>query len=145
MEEKLQITLAISLHAPNDEIRQQTMPVAKKYAMDEIFAVCREYIQKTGRRITFEYSMIDGVNDGKEHAAELARRCRGMNCHINLIPLNEVKERKTRRSREENIRDFKIILEKNRINVTIRREMGSDIDAACGQLRRNYMEQTSSD
>ena len=142
MEEKLQITLAISLHAPNDEIRRKTMPVANKYSMDEIFSVCREYIRNTGRRITFEYSMIDGVNDEKAHALELARRCRGMNCHINLIPLNDVKERKCHRSTEENIRDFKIILEKNRINVTIRREMGSDIDAACGQLRNNFMEQT---
>lgn len=140
MEEKLQITLAVSLHAPNDEIRRQTMPVANKYSIEEIFSVCREYIENTGRRITFEYSMIDGMNDSREHALELARRCRGMNCHINLIPLNEVKERKTRRSREENIRDFKSILEKNRINVTVRREMGSDIDAACGQLRNNFME-----
>lgn len=142
MEEKLQITLAISLHAPNDEIRQRTMPIAKKYSMDDIFEVCREYVAKTGRRITFEYSMIDGVNDKKEHALELVHRCKGLNCHINLIPLNEVKERTTHRSKEENIRDFKIILEKNRINVTIRREMGSDIDAACGQLRNNYLEQT---
>lgn len=145
MQEKLQITLAISLHAPNDEIRRKTMPVANKYSIEEIFSVCREYIEYTGRRITFEYSMIDGVNDGKAHAQELADRCRGMNCHINLIPLNEVKERETTRSREENIRDFKIILEKNRINVTIRREMGSDIDAACGQLRNNFMKQTNSD
>lgn len=145
MEEKLQITLAISLHAPNDEIRRQTMPVAKKYSMDEIFSACREYIDTTGRRVTFEYSMIDGVNDRKAHALELAGRCRGLNCHINLIPLNEVKERKNRRSGEENIRDFKLVLEKNRINVTIRREMGSDIDAACGQLRKNFMEQTNSD
>lgn len=145
MEEKLQITLAISLHAPNDEIRRQTMPIANRYDMDEIFSVCREYIDTTGRRITFEYSMIDGVNDGKAHALELARRCKGLNCHINLIPLNEVKERKTKRSREENIRDFKLVLEKNRTNVTIRREMGSDIDAACGQLRNNFMEQTNSD
>ncbi len=145
MEEKLQITLAISLHAPNDEIRRQTMPVAKKYSIDEIFSVCREYTEYTGRRITFEYSMIDGVNDGKAHALELARRCQGLNCHINLIPLNEVKERKCHRSKEENIRDFKITLEKNHTNVTIRREMGSDIDAACGQLRNQYMEQTNSD
>lgn len=140
MEEKLQITLAISLHAPNDEIRRKTMPIAKKYSMDEIFCACRDYIAYTGRRITFEYSMIDGVNDGKAHAIELSERLKGMNCHVNLIPLNEVKERKTRRSREENIRDFKIILEKSRINVTIRREMGSDIDAACGQLRNRFMQ-----
>lgn len=140
MMEKLQITLAISLHAPNDEIRRQTMPIANKYSVDQIFDVCREYIEYTGRRITFEYSMIDGINDKKEHALELAGRCRGMNCHINLIPLNEVKERQTKRSRDENIKNFKKELEKNKINVTVRREMGSDIDAACGQLRNNYMD-----
>lgn len=140
MLEKLQITLAISLHAPNDEIRKRIMPVANRYSVDEIFSVCREYVEYTGRRITFEYSMIDGINDGKAHALELAGRCRGLNCHINLIPLNEVKERKTRRSREQNIRDFKIVLEKNHTNVTVRREMGSDIDAACGQLRNQYIE-----
>ncbi len=116
------------------------MPVAKKYAMEEIFLACQDYIAYTGRRVTFEYSMIRGVNDGKAHAVELARRLKGMNCHVNLIPLNEVKERTTRRSKEENIRDFKIILEKNGINVTIRREMGSDIDAACGQLRNRFMQ-----
>ena len=139
MEEKLQITLAISLHAPNDAIRRKMMPVANKYSMDEIFSACREYIKNTGRRITFEYSMVDGVNDEKAHALELSRKLKGMNCHVNLIPLNAVKERKNRRSKEENIRDFKQILEKNRINVTIRRELGSDIDAACGQLRNNFI------
>lgn len=139
MEEKLQVTLAISLHAPNDAIRRKMMPVANKYSMDEIFSVCREYIKNTGRRITFEYSMVDGVNDEKAHALELSRKLKGMNCHVNLIPLNAVKERKNRRSKEENIRDFKQILEKNRLNVTIRREMGSDIDAACGQLRNNFI------
>jgi len=144
MKEKLQITLAVSLHAPNDEIRRQIMPVANKYSIEEIFSVCREYVKNTGRRITFEYSMIDGINDGREHALELARRCHGMNCHINLIPLNEVKERKTKRSREENVRDFKLLLERNRINVTVRREMGSDIDAACGQLRNSYRESLES-
>lgn len=142
MEEQLQITLAISLHAPNDDIRRQTMPVANTYSMDDIFKVCREYFAKTGRRITFEYSMIRGVNDKKEHALELAKRCRGLNCHINLIPLNEVKERDCLRSTAEDIDRFKIILENNRINVTIRREMGSDIDAACGQLRKKYIERT---
>ena len=145
MKEKLQITLAISLHAPNDEIRQKTMPIAKKYSIEEIFSVCREYVDYTGRRVTFEYSMIDGVNDGKAHALELARRCKGLNCHINLIPLNEVKERKCHRSKEENIRDFKLVLEENRINVTIRREMGSDIDAACGQLRNQFMNRPTSE
>ncbi|WP_026834850.1 23S rRNA (adenine(2503)-C(2))-methyltransferase RlmN [Eubacterium xylanophilum] len=143
MQEKLQITLAISLHAPNDEIRRQTMPVANKYSMDEIFEACREYKDVTGRRVTFEYTVIDGVNDSKDNALELARRCKGMGCHINLIPLNEVKERKCRRAKEENIEDFKIILEKNKINVTIRREMGGDIDAACGQLRNTHLEQSA--
>lgn len=118
------------------------MPVARKYSVDDIFCACREYIEQTGRRITFEYSMIAGVNDEKAHAEELAARCRGLNCHINLIPLNEVKERNTRRSREESIKDFKLVLEKKLRNVTIRREMGSDIDAACGQLRNNYIGQT---
>ncbi len=139
MREKLQITLAVSLHAPNDEIRKKIMPTANKYKMEEIFSVCREYIQNTGRRITFEYSMIDGVNDQKSHALELCRRCKGLNCHINLIPLNEVRERDCHRSGKENIKAFKTVLEKNRINATIRREMGSDIDAACGQLRNDAM------
>lgn len=139
MQEKLQITLAISLHAPNDEIRRETMPVARRYSIDEIFEACREYFEMTGRRITFEYSMIRGINDKKEHAEELAERCRGLNCHINLIPLNEVKERNCLRSADSDIERFKIILEKNRINVTIRREMGSDIDAACGQLRKKFL------
>lgn len=142
-EQRLQITLAISLHAPNDEIRRRTMPVAKSYGMDEIMDACREYFRKTGRRITFEYSMIRGVNDRIEHAVELAERIRGMNCHVNLIPLNEVKERECLRSAEEDIRRFKLTLEKNLINVTIRREMGSDIDAACGQLRKKFLTKNS--
>lgn len=139
MNEKFQITLAISLHAPNDEIRRRTMPVANRYSMDEIFDVCREYFAATGRRITFEYSMIRGVNDRKEHALELAGRCRGLNCHINLIPLNEVKERDCLRSEEADIAQFKKTLEQKKINVTIRREMGGDIDAACGQLRKKFL------
>ena len=138
-EENLQITLAISLHAPNDEIRRRTMPVANRYGIDEIIQACRDYFAATGRRITFEYSMIRGVNDKKEHAEELAERLRGLNCHINLIPLNEVKERECLRSRKEDIQQFKLVLEKNHRNVTIRREMGSDIDAACGQLRKKYI------
>lgn len=140
--EHLQITLAVSLHAPNDEIRKQTMPVARRYPMEKIFEVCREYVRETGRRVTFEYSMIRGVNDKREHAEELCRRCRGLNCHINLIPLNEVKERNCLRSRQSDIEQFKLVLEKNLRNVTIRREMGNDIDAACGQLRKKYMAET---
>lgn len=139
MKEKLQITLAISLHAPNDEIRRRTMPIANRYSIQEIFDVCREYFDATGRRITFEYSMIKGVNDRKEHALELADRCRGLNCHVNLIPLNEVKERDCKRSDEKDIEQFKKALESKRINVTVRREMGSDIDAACGQLRKKFL------
>ncbi len=142
-EEKLQITLAISLHAPNDEIRCRTMPVANRYGIEELLQACRDYFACTGRRITFEYSMIRGVNDSVCHARELAERLRGMNCHVNLIPLNEVKERNCLRSRQEDIRQFKITLEKYGINVTIRREMGSDIDAACGQLRRKFLTKDS--
>lgn len=140
-EEKLQITLAISLHAPNDEIRRRTMPVANRYTIDEIMKACRHYEKVTGRRITFEYSMIRGVNDTKEHAIELCRRVKGINCHINLIPLNEVKERNCLRSEDRDILGFKKVLEKNRKSVTIRREMGSDIDAACGQLRKKFSDQ----
>lgn len=139
MKEQLSITLAISLHAPNDEIRREIMPVAKRYSVDEIFDACREYFESTGRRITFEYSLIRGVNDREEHALELAGRCLGMNCHVNLIPLNEVKERDYRCAGGGDIENFKKVLEKKGINVTIRREMGSDIDAACGQLRRKYL------
>lgn len=138
--EHLQITLAISLHAPNDMIRQKIMPVAKQYSMEELFRACQKYFDETGRRITFEYSMIRGVNDRAEHARELAERCQGFPCHINLIPLNDVKERNCVRSAESDIRQFKIILEKYRINGTIRREMGSDIDAACGQLRKKFLD-----
>ena len=115
------------------------MPVARRYSMDELLLACRDYFQETKRRITFEYSMIRGVNDSAEQAVELAGRLRGLNCHINLIPLNEVKERSCSRSRQTDIERFKKILEKQGMNVTIRREMGSDIDAACGQLRQNYM------
>lgn len=143
--EKLQITLAISLHAPNDRIRRQTMPVANRYSIDEILQVCREYFELTGRRITFEYSMIRGVNDQPEHAKELAGRLRGLNCHVNLIRLNEVRERDCMRSKEEDIRQFKLALEKSLRNVTIRREMGSDIDAACGQLRKKYLAKNGRD
>ena len=135
-------------HPQGIQISQRSITVSTCGLVDrieEIFSVCREYVDYTGRRVTFEYSMIDGVNDGKAHALELARRCKGLNCHINLIPLNEVKERKCHRSKEENIRDFKLVLEENRINVTIRREMGSDIDAACGQLRNQFMNRPTSE
>ncbi len=133
--EDLTITLAISLHAPNDSLRREMMPVAKRYSIREILAACRNYLEKTGRRITFEYSMVEGKNDSPGHAEELSGLLRGMNCHVNLIPLNPVEGRMGRRSRRNRVEEFKLILEKNHINGTIRREMGSDIDAACGQLR----------
>ncbi len=144
-EEKMQITLALSLHAPNDEKRQELMPIARKYAMDEVLDACRVYFQKTGRRITFEYSLVAGVNDSQENARELSDRIRDINCHVNLIPVNPVKERSYQRSTRQAVENFKIKLEKCGINVTIRREMGSDIDGACGQLRKSYMEKTESE
>ena len=143
-EEKFQITLALSLHAPNDEKRQELMPIAKKYSMDEVLGACREYFDKTGRRLTFEYSLVAGVNDSEENARELAGKIRGINCHVNLIPVNPIKERSFQRSTREAVENFKIKLEKYGINVTIRREMGSDIDGACGQLRKSYIDKTES-
>lgn len=142
-DQDLQITLAISLHAPNDHLRQQIMPIANRYSIESIMEACHYYYNKTGRRITFEYSLIEGVNDLPEFAKELSHLVKGLNCHINLIPINPIKERNYRQSESKNILNFKNILEKNRINVTIRREMGTDIDAACGQLRKSYMEGSS--
>lgn len=143
--EKLQMTLALSLHAPNDRKRQELMPIAKRYSMDEVLEACRYYFEQTGRRITFEYSLVAGVNDTDEDAAQLAERIKDMNCHVNLIPVNPVKERSFRRSSRQAVENFKIKLEKYGINVTIRREMGSDINGACGQLRKSYMEKTESE
>ena len=137
-EENLPLTLALSLHAPNDEVRKQLMPVANKYKIEEVLQACDYYYEKTSRRITYEYSLVEGVNDTAECAKELAGRLRGKNCHVNLIPVNPIKERNYRKSREAAIQNFKNILEKNRINCTIRREMGSDINAAGGQLRRSH-------
>ncbi len=137
-EENLPLTLALSLHAPNDEIRKQLMPVAYKYKLEDVLAACDFYYEKTSRRITFEYSLVAGVNDSQECARELSARLRGKNCHVNLIPVNPIKERDYKKSRNDAIQNFKNILEKNRINCTIRREMGSDINAACGQLRRSH-------
>ena len=140
--EKLQITLALSLHAPNDEKRRELMPIANRYSMDEVLDACRNYFQETGRRITFEYSLVAGVNDSDEDAKELSSRIHDINCHVNLIPVNPIKERSYRRSTHQAVENFKIKLEKCGINVTIRREMGSDIDGACGQLRKSYMEKS---
>lgn len=138
MEENLSITLAVSLHAPNDRLRAEMMPVALRYSIRDILEACREYVEHTGRRVTFEYSLVEGKNDGREQAEELSRLLRGLLCHVNLIPLNPVEGRMGSRSERNNINAFKAILEKNHINVTVRREMGSDIDAACGQLRRSH-------
>ena len=143
--EKLQITLAISLHAPNDERRRELMPIARKYQMEELLDACREYLQITHRRITFEYSLVKGVNDSPEDAKELAGQIKGMNCHVNLIPVNPIKERSFVKSAKEAVENFKIKLEKYGINVTIRREMGSDIDGACGQLRKRFIEKERSE
>lgn len=140
-DEKLQITLAISLHAPNDTTRKELMPIANRWSIAELLDACEYYYNQTSRRITFEYSLVKGVNDQKDKAMELVKLLRGLNCHVNLIPVNPIKERDYAQSDLSFIQNFKNILEKNRINVTIRREMGSDIDAACGQLRKSYMEQ----
>lgn len=142
-EEDLQITLAVSLHAPNDGIRTQTMPIAKVYSMDKLLQACRDYADKTKRRITFEYALIHGVNDGDEHAWELVKKLRDMLCHVNLIPVNDVKERNYVKSTAERVKRFASILNENGVETTVRRKLGSDIDAACGQLRRSHMKEQS--
>ncbi|MBQ7933293.1 MAG: 23S rRNA (adenine(2503)-C(2))-methyltransferase RlmN [Lachnospiraceae bacterium] len=139
-EEKLQITLALSLHATTDEKRRALMPIANRYSIKELMEVCAYYFEQTGRRITFEYSLVGGVNDRDEDASELIALARPLNCHINLIPVNPIKERDYVQSENERIQAFKNKLERNHINVTVRREMGRDIDGACGQLRRKYIE-----
>ncbi|MBQ9141223.1 MAG: 23S rRNA (adenine(2503)-C(2))-methyltransferase RlmN [Lachnospiraceae bacterium] len=137
--EHLQITLALSLHATTDEKRRRLMPIANKYSIEELMEACKYYFEQTGRRITFEYSLVGGVNDTKEDAQELVALAAPLNCHINLIPVNPIKERDFVQSDNSHIQAFKNRLEKSKINVTIRREMGRDIDGACGQLRRSYM------
>lgn len=139
-ERKFQITLALSLHASSQEKREELMPVARKYNIEETLEACRYYFEKTGRRVTFEYSLVAGVNDTEQDARRLADLIRGMNCHVNLIPVNPVKEREYVQPKARKVRDFQNKLEKYGINVTIRREMGRDIDGACGQLRKRYRE-----
>ena len=141
-QEHLQITLALSLHAPNDEKRKTLMPIAYRYTMDEVLDACRYYFRETGRRLTFEYALVGGENDSQEDADQLAGRIRGLNCHVNLIPVNPIKERNYVRSGKKVVENFKNKLEKYGINVTIRREMGADIDGACGQLRKSYIDKT---
>ena len=139
--EKLQITLALSLHGATDAKRQKLMPIAKEYHLDAVMKACDHYFKSTGRRMTYEYSMVSGMNDTDQDAAELGRLLRGKNCHLNLIPVNPVKGRSFRQSDKKVVARFKNKLEKYGINVTIRREMGRDIDGACGQLRRRHMEE----
>ena len=138
--ENLQITLALSLHGANQKKREELMPVANKYELPEVLAACDEYFKETGRRITFEYSLVHGVNDRDEDAKELAAILKPRNCHLNLIPVNPIKERTFEQPSRKNALNFKNKLEKSGINVTIRREMGADIDGACGQLRRRYVQ-----
>ena len=142
-EEKLQITLALSLHATTDEKRRRLMPIANKYGMKELMDACRNYADKTGRRLTFEYSLVGGVNDTKEDAEELIGLAAPLGSHVNLIPVNPIKERDFVQSNHAAIAAFQKRLEKGGVNVTIRREMGRDIDGACGQLRRRHMEEQS--
>ena len=144
-DKKLQITLALSLHASNQEKRLSLMPVANKYDIHEVVDACRYYFDQTGRRVTFEYSLVGGVNDTDQDAEELCRLVKGMNCHINLIPVNPIKERDYVQSNAKVIAAFKNKLEKNGLAVTVRREMGRDIDGACGQLRKSYVDSHKSE
>ena len=135
-EENLQLTLSVSLHAPDSATRSRIMPVNNAYDVEELFAACHRYFKKTGRRISFEYAMIDGVNDTPEHARLLAKHARRVCAHVNLIPLNHVEERAFRPSTPEHLKAFIRILERAGVNVTVRRKLGSDVDASCGQLRK---------
>ena len=137
-QEDLQLTLSVSLHAPNDEIRSRLMPVNKKYGVDELLSACREYSNATSRRISYEYAMFGGVNDSDECARELANKLKGTLSHINLIPANDVTESGLKSSTPERIKRFTEILEKSGRNVTVRRSLGGDIDASCGQLRSKH-------
>ena len=142
-EENIQITLALSLHAPNDEVRKTLMPIANRYSLKEILPACQTYFEKTGRRLTFEYSLVSGVNDNLDEAKALTSLLKNMHGHVNLIPVNPIKERDYRQSDRKAIEAFKSYLEKNGINVTVRREMGRDINGACGQLRKSFLEEES--
>ena len=140
-EKKLQLTLSVSLHAPNDAIRNTIMPVNKAYPTEELLSACRRYYDKTNRRISFEYAMIDGVNDTPEAAKELIRRLKGLPAHFNLIPLNHVEESPLKPSTKQAVARFQKMLEDAGIPATVRRTLGGDIDASCGQLRRKYTKQ----
>lgn len=136
MKENFQLTLSVSLHAPNDTIRGQTMPINKKWGVDELLRACRIYTQHTKRRISFEYAMIDGINDSDSCAEELSAKLEGMLCHVNLIPVNQVEESGYQRSKQDRLLRFSDILTRHHITVTVRRTLGADINASCGQLRR---------
>ncbi len=140
-EEKLSINLALSLHASNNEKRKELMPIANQYEIHEVLDACKTYFDKTGRQLTFEYSLVSGVNDTDEDATELSELLKGLNAVVNLIPVNPIKERTFKPTDRAGALSFKNKLEKNHINVTIRREMGRDIDGACGQLRRRHLEE----
>lgn len=135
--QNLPITLSISLHAPNNRVRDSIMPINSKYSIDELITACRDYLKDTGRRISFEYALISGVNDSESDADELAKLISGMLCHVNLIPVNSVQERNFKSGDKNSIRKFCDRLIKNGVNATVRRELGRDINASCGQLRRN--------
>lgn len=137
---KKQVNLAISLHAPNDKIRSELMPINKVYNIQKLMDVTKKYIEKTNRRVTFEYILLDGINDSCDCAMELANLLRGINCYVNLIPYNETSHIKYRKSSKNRIMDFYDVLKKNNINVTVRKEFGKNVNAACGQLRSNYEE-----
>ena len=139
-QEKLQITLALSLHATTDEKRRKLMPIANQYCIAELMEACQNYFEQTGRRLTFEYSLVGGVNDTPEDARELCALVKSLNCHVNLIPVNPIKERDYVQSETKAIQAFKGKLERSGIQVTVRREMGRDIDGACGQLRRRQLQ-----
>ena len=141
---KLQLTLSVSLHAPNDQVRSTIMPVNRAYPMDELLAACRRYYDATSRRISFEYAMINGVNDRESDAQELLRRLKGLPAHFNLIPLNHVEESPLKPSTKTAVARFQKILEDGGIPTTVRRTLGGDIDASCGQLRRKYNREKAS-
>ena len=140
-EYNLPITLSISLHAPNDEIRNRTMPVNKKWNVDELLKACRDYQKVTTRRISFEYALIEGINDSDDNARELAKRLKGIMCHVNLIPANPVKENTFKKPNRKSILAFQKKLESHGVNATIRRTLGADIDASCGQLKKKTKEE----
>lgn len=140
-EEGLTITLALSLHAPNDQVRKTLMPVANHYKLEDVLKACQAYFEKTGRRVTFEYSLVKGVNDNLDEAKALARLIKGHHGHVNLIPVNPIKEREYVQSDKKAIEIFRSYLERQGIAVTVRREMGRDINGACGQLRKSFMDE----